>query len=435
MLASRPQVVDPAADAVQFLCRVALIILFVLAPAAELVAHGALYVLLPVGAVILLIAGRLSGDLRHHDLGVLLKTPIGIAALFLVFWAGLSLIWTPYPDEAGARFGKALATGVVVLLAIAALPERTRVADLYLIPIGVAFTATATSLVILFGPASFWSGSNPDYTLAQRCLLSVSILLWPALGVLVVRERWLMAVGLVFVVTAAALADFLQIALAALAIGAVVYAVAMTQAVRTARVFAFLFAFLLLMAPMLALGILLLAGWMQLPPSESLVSLANATLRDWPRLITGHGFGFVPLAIEVGALPADTPRSVLFTVWYELGVLGAVAFAILGLQVFLAVGRAPQLVAPPLLAGLVAGLTIALWGAETTQLWWMTLNGIDAIAFALLFRGHRRARRPAAPGRRGLQEHDLGEEESAEENTGEEEFDEENLQGDAELED
>jgi len=397
MFAAPPPFGDPAVEAARFLCRVALIILLILTPAAELVAHGTLYVLLPIGATILVIAGWLSGGLRERHLGAALLTPIGLAALFLTFWSGLSLAWTPFPAEAGARFGSALGTGLVVLLAIAALPERTKASNLYLLPIGVALTAGATGLVVLFGPASFRAGSNPDYTLAQRCLVSVSILLWPALGALALRERWLMAAGLALVVTAAALVDFLQIALVAVAMGAIVYAIAMTHALRTAQVLAFGFAALVLLAPILALVMLLLADLAQLPQSGPLISFADMAIRQWPRLVTGHGFGFVPRAIEIGALPADTPRSILFTVWYELGLLGAVAFAVLGVRVFLAAGRAPPLVAPPLLAGLVAGLTIALWGAETTQLWWMTLNGLDAIAFALLFKGHRRARRPAAP--------------------------------------
>ncbi|MGB6920531.1 MAG: hypothetical protein WBD92_05155, partial [Methylovirgula sp.] len=68
----------------------------------------------------------------------------------------------------------------------------------------------------------------------------------------------------------------------------------------------------------------------------------------------------------------------------------------LGVRVFLAAGRTPPHVAPPLLAGLMAGLVIAVWGTETTQLWWMTLNGLDAIAFVLLYKTSH-AKRPAAP--------------------------------------
>jgi hypothetical protein len=395
MAAPRPPLGDPAAEAARLLCRLALIILMIITPVAELFSHGALYVLLPVGATILVIAGWLSSGLRGLHLGAALLTSIGLAALFLVFWSGLSLAWTPFPTEGAARFGSALGTGLVVLLAIAFLPERTRAPNLYLLPIGVAVTAIATCFVILFGPQSFWQGPNPDHTLAQRCLVSISILLWPALGALALRERWLLAVCLALAVTAAAFAAFLQIALAAIALGAVVYTIAVANAPRTAGVAAFCFAALVLLAPILVVFAVLLSDWTQLPNSAA--AIADMVVTQWPRLITGHGLGTAAQGIEFGALPPDTPRSILFTIWYELGFLGAVAFAVLGVRVFVAAGRAPLHVAPPLLAGLAAGLTIALWGTETTQLWWITLNGLDAIAFALLFKAHPRFKRPPAP--------------------------------------
>lgn len=350
--------------------------------------------LLPVGATILVISGWLSSGLRERHLGTALLTPIGLAALFLVVWSGLSLAWTPFPGEGGAQFGRALGTALVVFFAIAFLPERTRAANLYLLPMGLAVTAIATGLIVMFGPQSFRVGSNPDYTLAQRCLVSISILLWPALGALALRERWLIAACLALAVTGAALAAFLQIALVAVAMGAVVYTIAVANAPRTAGVAAFCFAALVLLAPILAVSAVLLADWAQLPHSAA--AIADMVVAQWPRLITGHGLGTAAQAIEFGALPPDTPRSILFTIWYELGFLGAVAFAVLGARVFTAAGHAPPHVAPPLLAGLVAGLVIALWGTETTQLWWMSLNGLDAIAFALLFKAHPRFKRPPA---------------------------------------
>jgi hypothetical protein len=398
MSAGRSPLSDPTTEAARLLCRLALIILMILTPTAELVLHSAIYVLLPVGAGVLVIAGWLTGGARgRRDLAAVLITPIGLAGLFLISWTGLSLIWTAFPAEAGARFGRTFGTGLVVLLAIAFLPERTKASNLYLLPIGVALTAAATAFLIAFGPPSFWSGGSPDYALAQRCLMSVCVLLWPALGALALRERWIMAAGLAFVVAVAAFTAFEQVALISVAMGAVTYAIAMTRASATAQVAAFGAAALLLLAPILALFALPVAALAHLPDSGPTLVAADVITAYWPRLITGHGLDMVARAIELGALPVDTPRSILFTIWYELGLLGALSFAVLGALVFLAAGRAPAHVAPPLLAGLVAGFVIALSGAETTQLWWMTLAGLDAIAFALLFKGHPRAKRPLAP--------------------------------------
>ncbi|MGB7368609.1 MAG: hypothetical protein WA926_06725 [Methylovirgula sp.] len=396
MFAARPALGDPAAEAARLLGRLALVILMILTPVAELFSQGALYVLLPVGATVLLIAGWLSSGHRDRHLVAPLLTPIGVTALFLVVWAGLSLIWAPFPDEAASRFVRALGSGVVVLLACAFLPERTKPSDLYLLPIGVAATAIATVFFVTFGLQSFVNAPHPDSTLAQRCLITVSLLLWPALGALAFRERWLLAVCLAVVVSVAAFTDFLQIALAAIALGAVIYAIAVTDAVRTAQVLAVLFAALVLLAPIFAVSTLRIADLGQLPHAGPVIAFADVVVAQWPRLLTGHGLGMAGQAVEFGALPADAPHSILFTIWYELGFLGAAAFAVLGVRVFLAAGRTPPHVAPPLVAGLVAGLVIAVWGTETTQLWWMTLNGLDAIAFVLLYKTSH-AKRPAAP--------------------------------------
>ncbi len=397
MLAVRSRLVDPTADAAQLLCRLALIILMVLTPVAELFSFGALYVLLPIGAAILIISGWLIRGLRGRNLGDALLTPIGVTAFFLILWSGLSLAWTPFPAEAAARFGRSLATGLVVLLAIVFLPERTKASNLYLLPIGVAAAALATGALVMFGPPSFSSGPDPDHTLAQRCLVCTAVLVWPALGALALRERWLLAAALPVAVAAAAFADFFQIALASVALGAATYTVAATNPRRIAQLLALGSATLVLFAPILAFAAFSLADMLQLPHNGSALSLATTAIEQWPRLITGHGLGMAAKAIEIGALPPDAPRSILFTIWYELGFLGALSLAVLSAGIFVGAGHAPPHVSPALLAGLVAALIFALWGTATTQLWWITLNGLDAIAFALLFKGRPRAERPLAP--------------------------------------
>jgi hypothetical protein len=397
MLAARPALGDPTTEAARLLYRLALVILMILTLVTELFSKSTIYPLLPVGATLLVIAGWLSSGNRDRHLVAALLTPTGIAALFLAFWAGLSLIWTPFPDEAASRFCRAVGTAVVVLFACAFLPERTKASNLYLLPIGVAATAIATGILVIFGPQSFWSGPNPDSTLAQRSLISVTLLLWPALGALALRERWLLAILLAVTVTAAALIDFLQIALAAIGLGAVTYAIAVGSTQRIAQVAAFVFAALVLFAPVFATGAAVIAAVAQLPHAGPAIVFADVAVSEWPRLITGHGLGMASQAIALGALPHETPHSILFTIWYELGFLGAAVFAVLGARVFLAAGRASPHVAAPLLAGLVAGLAIALWGTETTQLWWMTLNGLAAIAFVLLYKAAPRSKHPAAP--------------------------------------
>jgi hypothetical protein len=396
-LGSRP-VVDPAADAGRFLCRLALIILMVVVPCAEVGSRLAIYSLLPVGAAVLIIAGRLAsvGNVRERLVG-LFVSPLGLAALLLTFWAGLSLLWTPLPGEASVRFAKALGTEVVVLLAIVFLPARSRAPNLYLLPIGLTLAAVATISLSLFGPIAFKIGTIADTTLAQRSIMSMVMLVFPALGALSLRERWGLAAALAALVAAAAFVAFVEIALAAFVAGTLVYAAAVANPSRSGRICAYGFGGLFLLAPALAL---IFAPAVSLLPhaefAEPLRSSAELALREWPRLFTGHGIDMAEQAMDTGFLPEATPRSILFLIWYDLGILGALAFAYLIAGLFFAIGRLSPTYAPPLLGGLVAGLVIAICGAETTQIWWITLNGLDAIAFALFVKAHMRRKRLTA---------------------------------------
>jgi hypothetical protein len=397
LLGFRP-VDDPAADAGRFLCRLALIILMIAIPCAEVGSRLAIYSLLPIGAAVLIIAGRLNGV--SNVLPRLVKvftTPLGLMALLLTLWTGLSLIWTPFPTEASGRFGKGLGTEVVVVLAIFYLPERTKASNLYLLPIGVALAAVATIVLSLSGLFDFRHGADPDATLAQRCAMSMVMLVFPALGALSLRERWRLAAALAVLVAAAALAAFVPVALAAFAVGALVYAAAFTAPARVAKICAYGFTALVLLAPAVALA-LAYAAWF-LPHAafaEPLRISAEIAVREWPRLFTGHGIDMAARATEIGYLPAATPRSILFLVWYDLGILGVLAFAYLTAGTFLLLGRLSATYAPPLLGGLTAGWVIAICGAETTQIWWIALNGLNAIAFAIFVKAHMRRKRVTA---------------------------------------
>lgn len=399
MVFTRTPLGDPAADAARFLRRIALALLFIVTPVAEAASHGLIYVLFPIGAVIIVIAGLLaeSGAAMPRRLLAALLNPIAIAALFLAFWAGLSLIWAAFPGEAAARLARTLMTAGIALLAIAALPERTKISNIYLLPIGVGLTAVVTFGLSLFGPDWFREGANPDFLLAQRCVMSLSILMWPAIGALALRERFIMATALATLTAAATLAAFIQVALAAFMVAAVVYVVAMTNPVGMARLMAIVCAILLLGAPLFVAGLIPFSQFAHVTIGGPWAVFANLAIHEWPRFITGHGLDAVEHAIDVGLLPHNAPQSLIFLLWYELGIVGVMGFAALLIVVLRAVAEMPPFAAPGFLGSLAAGLTITFIGAETTQLWWVTLNAIGAVAIAILIQAHPRSRRPRAP--------------------------------------
>ena len=115
---------------------------------------------------------------------------------------------------------------------------------------------------------------------------------------------------------------------------------------------------------------------------------SDLIVSQWPRLITGHGFDFVHQGLSFGYLPERAPRSLLFVVWYDLGLAGAAGLTVLVMLAFRSAGAIAAKAAPALLAGLVAILTIAILGIATAQIWWVTLLDCDAIAFALLAQGN-----------------------------------------------
>lgn len=404
----RKPIEDPAIDAGGFLLRVGLVILAIAVPVSVVLSRRALFSLVPIGTALVLIGGlmlphtQFRGRLRQMGMSL-----TALSGLGLVAWCAVSLLWTPFPADAAARLWKTGGTVALVAVTVALLPERTRTSNMYLFPIGLAAAVVSTIAVMALSPQPFLAMQTGDST-PERAALTLVTLVWPAIGALAVRDRWLAAGAMAVAVAAAALAAWTSTALAALAIGALTFAIATFEPARVARVMGGLAVALLLLAPLLPFAMMapldaaLDAGLgLKVPP---LVEVA-ASVRIWAdlvrteplRLVTGHGFDIMSHALASGFIPGPAPRSILFEVWYELGVVGAVLAATFAAGAFAAVGRASPTVAPFLLAELAAVATVALWGLDTTQLWWVTFLGVATLAFVHVVRGQYKTDRPAAP--------------------------------------
>ena len=403
----RKPVEDPAIDAGGFLLRVGLVILAIVVPVSVVLSRRALFSLVPIGTALVLIGGlmlphvQLRGRIREMGL-----TLPALSGLGLLAWAALSLFWTPFPADAAARLWKTGGTVALVACTVALLPERTRTSNIYLFPIGLAAAVVATIAVMALSPQPLLAMQTGDST-PERAALTLVTLVWPAIGALAVRDRWLAAALMAVAVAVAALAAWTSTAIAALAIGALAFAIATWNPTRVARGMGAFAVLLFLLAPLLPFALMkpfdmaLDAGLgLKVPP---LVEVA-ASIRIWAdlvraeplRLITGHGFDIMSHAVSSGFIPGPAPRSILFEAWYELGIVGAVLGACFAAGVFAAVGRASATVAPFLLAELAAASTVALWGLDTTQLWWITFLGVAALAFVHVVRGQYKTDRPAA---------------------------------------
>lgn len=388
------QIDDPARQAAGLLIRLGVAVMAIGVPCGAVVSRRLIFSVMPVGAVLILL-GVLLDPKRANlaDLREAVFSPLGLTALFLLFWTGLSLVWTPFPALAGERYLKTAGTALLAAATAASLPQHTKTSNLYLLPVGLAAAAVATFVVALLAPAP--PAADLESSTIDRASLTLIMLMWPALAALAVRERWASAGALAVAVAVAAITVWTPVALAALALGAVTFALATSAPQRVGFILGLIFAVTILVAPLvpLALGPLTTGTGVI---SSGLRAGAQIVSSEGLRMVAGHGFDTALRSIGIGYLPAATPRSVLFEIWYELGIVGATAAAALGFMVFRAAGMAARTTAPFLLAVLVCGLTIALSGLVTAQLWWVTLLTVAGVHFAMVVKGMYRSVRPAA---------------------------------------
>ena len=402
---SRP-IDDPAADAALLLIRIGLIVLAFAVPLSAVVSRRAVYTLLPIGGGLLLLASTLlPRPPVWRRLGDGLSTAAGLGGVALLVWSAASILWTPFPAEAGLRWLKEGGTIVAVALVLAMLPERTRTSNLYLFPLGLVPAGIATAVFGLVGAQRLSQFPDADATL-DRAVISLVVLVWPALGALAVRERWTSAALLVIGITLSAMAAWTPVALTALALGAMAFAGATLSPRRAGIGFGIVAAAVLLLAPAIPFVFgpffdrLGTGTGLSIPEFGAMAGglrlWAGLVASDPLRLITGHGLDLAARGAVLGYLPPEIPRSLAFEIWYDLGVIGALAAALVAFGGFAAAGRTSVAVAPFLLAEIVSGLTFALWGLDTTELWWVTTLSVGALAFAVVIRGQYRTERPHA---------------------------------------
>ena len=386
---------DPAAGAANLVLRIGVLVLVIGAPCAAVVSRRMLFVLMLIGA--LLLPGAVERIRRHLSVGV--GSPIVLAAVFLMMWTGLSLLWTPYVDPAIERFLKTAGTALLVIVGVASLPDHFRASNSNLVAIGAAAAALAIVCVAILAP-QITRVADADGTTLQRATIGVVVLLWPALSALILRDR-IASAGVIAVVTSMAVVMvWTPMALGALIIGMLTFSSALSKPHLTGRVLGGIVAALIIFAP----GIPLVLS--PLLPNRIDPNGIAALVSDWGtvvrgeglRLVTGHGFDAAIRALVAGILPARTPRGLLFDVWYELGVTGAVAMAVMLWFAFQSAARLGKLIAPCMIAALASASAIALSGLAGAQLWWMTLLGVVALAFAIVVRGQSRTERVHAQG-------------------------------------
>ncbi|HEY8566038.1 MAG TPA: peptide ABC transporter permease [Beijerinckiaceae bacterium] len=392
--------VDPAADAAALLRRVGFATLMVVLPSLALVTRRGLVVLAPIGVALLVIASFLDG--QHRPLRVtawrLTASRAGLAAGLAALWCALSLVWTPFLSPAAERLFNIAATVGVAFAGVFALPDRMRSANLYLLPVGVGLAALVAIGVALVVPGAR-DGTDEAAQNLGRGLVVLALFVWPAVAWLRSRHRDLEALGLAVAVAFAAVLGPDAMPVIALGIGAAVYALVAAAPALGVRVTAAGMAGLLAVAPLLPfvgrpLSALILGP--SHPITHSLAIWRRLVLSEPVRLITGHGFETALRGRFVGLLHPNAPSTLLLEVWYELGIVGALAGAVALWAAVRRAGREHPVLLPGITAAFATAYAFACLGIGTAQMWWFTALSLLVLVFVANERGQFRTTRPKA---------------------------------------
>ena len=393
---------DDAADASRFFSRIGYIVLAVGAPVGVMLHPLGLYVMFSIGVGLILIAAALDaepGFIRRFIRPF--YVPAFLALLAGLVWAALSILWTPYPVAAGQHLLKLGVLLAATMLAVAAPRENAAATDLYLFPIGLM---AGMGTMIARALAETLT-RTPDDGRMTTSSVAIAVLLFPAIGCLAARgrngyARLLLILALCF----AYIASYTPLAVALFA-GYLALSFSISDLSRTVRELSWGAAALILLSPLIPALAPTVAAWIfharlaSLPaPYPSLSVAADIFTHDKLRLITGHGFATVSHGIQDRILPAQTPRALAFTVWYELGVVGAMLAAAGAWLAFRSLERAPARLAPYMAAAFSAVVALAFLNVDFVEMTTLTLIALAVISTDVAARSQYRTSRPSAAG-------------------------------------
>jgi hypothetical protein len=391
---------DDAADASRFFSRIGYLVLAVGAPVGVVLHPLGLYVMFSIGVGLILIAAALDAEPGFLDrFRRPFYVPAFLALLAGLVWAALSILWTPYPVAAAQHLLKLSVLLIATLLAVAAPRENATATDLYLFPIGVL---AGMATIVARALAETMIGAPDDGRIATGAV-AIAVLLFPAIGGLAARARNGLARLLLILALCFAYIDSYAPLTIALFAGYLALSFSISDLSRTARELSWVAAALILFSPLIPALAPTVSAWIfharlaSLPaPYPSLSVAADVFTHDKLRLITGHGFATVSHGVKDRILPAETPRALAFTVWYELGVVGAVLAAAGAWLAFRSLTRAPARLAPYMAAAFSAVIALAFLNVDFVEMTTLTLIALAVISTGVAARSQYRTSRPSA---------------------------------------
>lgn len=398
--------VDPVLSAAAMLRRVGFMLLLMALPVFATISRRAVVLIMPIGVSLIIIAALIDGG--HRPVGQVNQrfaaSPPVLATLVLAIWIAMSLIWTPYQDPAINRAISLFATTALGLAGYYAMPERMRSANLYLLPIGVAGAAVTGALIALATTRGEIPGIAP--VALERGMALAVLAAWPAAAWMHSRGRDAQALTVAAAIGLMSLLAPSWLPLIAFVAGALVWGLAASYPRAMTAILATGTAVAIISAPLFAFIATPLGTGAAGSAIDALGIWRGIILDDPLRVVTGYGLEAVQRSRMAGELPWNAPNSLLFELWYELGIVGAVAIAIGLAGAVRAAARRQPILIPGGLACFASAFTFAAFGIASTQMWWITGLIVIALAFVAVTRGQFRTRRPKMvfPNRAGVEE-------------------------------
>ena len=387
---------QPAASAARLLRRVGFFALAV-APLLSMATRRGFVIAVPFGAILLILAALIETENKEpwQSFGRMLLSVCGIAGLFVLLWAGLSLVWTPFKSEAMARLANLVGLVVLVMATVASLPLHSRANNLHLLTIGLA------AALVLANGLLLWTMNDPDSVIdpmtTERLPLFASVLVFPCIGWLLSRRRTSGAVMLLAVTSSFMILQEAYAAVFSLTLGLVFYGLTLWRATWGRWLAGIMTIGLLTLAPVLPFLLRPVTKW-----AFGATDLNVDALRAWGRLvqreplrlITGHGFDVTTRAKAAGLIEPMAPRGLLFELWYDLGLLGVIGVVMVLIMIIRASSKATPVLAPGILATLITAFSLTVLGQVALQGWWITLIGLVVIMWFAIEQGQYRTTRP-----------------------------------------
>jgi hypothetical protein len=290
---------------------------------------------------------------------------------------------------------------VSLFLALSTTRGHARATDVYLFPIGLVIGMAAMFAAFV---AIRHGVDIPRQRIFEGAIVLVTTL-FPAMGGLAARGRngWgrlLLIAAFVFVYALGSTSMMI-----ALLFGFAALSFAVADLGRTTRDLAWIAATLMVLGPLATVftaeftrgvmnsGLSGLEG-----PFATLARAQAIIIHEKLLLVTGHGFEALVRAAQTGLFPETAPRGELFSVWYELGIVGAGIAAAMIWFGFRRIGDAAPRLAPYLAAALACNLTLGALMENFGDMLWMVSLGIAVIASDVAARSQYRTTRPSAAG-------------------------------------